>query len=82
MIPIFAGSFEISFMIDLWGLQDLETGWRGVFATFVIIRPILPWSDWWKFSIWNGMMGSQLICLMCGNSYLGKLRVTNRANHD
>ena len=27
-------------MIELWGLEDFGTGWRGTVATFVITRPI------------------------------------------
>ena len=33
----------------------------GAFDTFMIMRLTLLWSDWWKISIWNGVMGSQPI---------------------
>ena len=39
----------------------MGTGWRGAFGSFMIISSTLLKSDWSKFSIWNGVMGSQPI---------------------
>ena len=44
---IIAGPFRVSLFVDLGCPQDLWTGWWGVVG-----------SDLWKFSIWNGVMGS------------------------
>ena len=41
--------------------EDMGTGWRGAFGSFMIISSTLLKSDWSKFSIWNGVMGSQPI---------------------
>ena len=39
------------------GALDILGKGRGAFGTFMIMRTILLWSDWWKFSIWNEVMG-------------------------
>ena len=35
----------------------METRWRGAFSTFMINRPILHGSDWWKFRFQNMVTG-------------------------
>ena len=54
---IIAGLFRVSLFIDFGCLSDLGIGWRGAFGTFMVSRPILQGSDWWKFIIWNEVMG-------------------------
>ena len=46
---------RVSLFIELGGAEDLGTGCRGAFGTFMISRPILHGSDWWKFRFWNRM---------------------------
>ena len=48
MLGIIAGSFRVSFIIDLGCPLDFGTGWNG---TFMISRSILHGSYCWKFSI-------------------------------
>ena len=40
---------RVSLFIELGGAGDLGTMKRGAFSTFMISRPILHGSDWWKF---------------------------------
>ena len=37
-------------MIEMVGPEDLGTGWRGAFGTFMISRPILSCSHWLEFA--------------------------------
>ena len=48
-------------MIEMNGLQDSGTEQRAAYGTFMIMRSTLLRCNWWKFSIWNGVMGSQAI---------------------
>ena len=46
---------RVSLFIELGGAGDLGTRKRGAFSSFMINRPILHGSDWWKFWFWNGV---------------------------
>ena len=48
---------RVSLFIELVGAEDLGTGWRGAFSTFMINRPILHGSDWWTFRFQNMVTG-------------------------
>ena len=48
---------RVSLFIEIGGAEDLRKGWRGAFSTFMINRPILHGSDWWKFRFQNMVMG-------------------------
>ena len=65
-IWFFAGSFRVSLFIDLGCPWDLGTGWRGAFGTFMISRLICQDSDWWRFSIRNGVMGNNKLDSIMG----------------
>ena len=51
LVKIFAYCWliRVSLFIELGGAGDLGTRKRGAFSTFMISRPILHGSDWWKF---------------------------------
>ena len=38
------------------GAEDMGTGWRGAFGSYMIMRSTLLKSDWSKVIIWNGVM--------------------------
>ena len=40
---------RVSLFIELEGAGNLGTRKRGAFSTFMISRPILHGSNWWKF---------------------------------
>ena len=47
-------------MIEMVASQDLGQG-EGSLWYFMIMRALLVWIDWWKFSILNWVMGNQLM---------------------
>ena len=52
---------RVSLLIEIGCPQNFGTSWKRAFCTFMVIKPILLWSDWWKFSIWDGVMKNQPI---------------------
>ena len=48
-LSYFCWLVRVSLFIELGGAGDLGTRKRGAFSTFMISRPILHGSDWWKF---------------------------------
>ena len=48
------GSFRVSIVIELGCTGDLGMGWWGDIGTFMINRPILQGSVWWKLNLYNG----------------------------
>ena len=57
-------------MIALEFMKLLGQGGKESFGNLMIIRPILLWSDWWKFIILNRVIGRQQIGLKLGNFLL------------
>ena len=56
--------FVVSYLLLVAALYDhkiLGMEWRGAFGSIMIIKPSLLKTDWLNFSIWNGVMGIQLI---------------------
>ena len=49
---------RFSLFIDLGFRWDLGRGLWGALGTFMKSRLIMQGSDWWKFSIWNDVIGS------------------------
>ena len=43
--------------------EDMGTGWRGAFGSFMIMRPSIFKCDWSIISIWNGVVGIQQIMM-------------------